>query len=259
MPALHPPAGSIDAGFAKASLDPACAIPREIAGPDARRRFGIYRNNVVLGLIDALATRFPVVRASVGEEFFHETARLYARSQPPRSPVMAQFGDTFPEFLETFPPLAEFPYLGDVARLEVAITRAYHAEDAPGLTPSALVGLGAERLLALSLAVHPAVHCIVSAHPCVTIWEMNHGLRPLDAIAPWCAEDALISRPRFEVQVSRLPPGGALLVNRMRDGAPLVEACNAAMQVPEADLAQILHALLSAGALMHAPSVLEPS
>jgi hypothetical protein len=47
--------------FACALLDAAHAVPATIQGAARRRadrRFAVYRNNVVAGLIDALAQRF---------------------------------------------------------------------------------------------------------------------------------------------------------------------------------------------------------
>jgi len=256
----HPAPPQSDAAFARALLDPGHAPPPAIVGMQAERRFGIYRNNVILSLIDALAVRFPVVRACVGDDFFHETARIYARTHPPRSPLMAEFGDDFASFLATFPPVAELPYLPDIARLEAAITSAFHAPDAPSLCSSALAGLPAERLLEMPVAVHPAVRCLVSRHPCVTILEMNHGVRPLGPIDGLTAEDALVTRPAFEVRVTRLPPGGAQFLAQMVNGAGLADALETALQVPGADLPQILLTLLSAGALVvREPVSLEPN
>ena len=63
--------------FAHALLHPERAVPATIRGAARRgadRRFAVYRNNVITGLIDALAQRFPVVCRLVGEEFFRAMA-----------------------------------------------------------------------------------------------------------------------------------------------------------------------------------------
>jgi hypothetical protein len=90
---------------------------------DPARRFAVYRNNVMVSLIDALADSFPVTQALVGEEFFRAMAGVFARAHPPRSPVMAHYGDGFAGFIEDFQPAASLPYLADVARLEMLRVR----------------------------------------------------------------------------------------------------------------------------------------
>jgi len=57
--------------FAAALLDPDRPTPDNIVASDASertRRFAVYRNNVVTGLIDALRVRFPATERVVGEE-----------------------------------------------------------------------------------------------------------------------------------------------------------------------------------------------
>jgi len=123
---MHQPADFQDF-FARALLDPVHAVPAAIRGAARRRadrRFAVHRNNVVVGLINALAERFPVVSRLVGDEFFRAMARLYATMRPPASPLMMLYGETFPEFIDAFAPAAALPYLGDIARLEYARGRA---------------------------------------------------------------------------------------------------------------------------------------
>lgn len=57
--------------------------PEEVA-----RRCAVYRNTVVVGLVETLATRFPVALRLVGENFFRATARVFTVASPPRTPFM---------------------------------------------------------------------------------------------------------------------------------------------------------------------------
>jgi hypothetical protein len=126
--------------FVAALLDRARAVPGDLRSPSgspAGRRFDVYRNNVFVGLIEALERRYPVCRTLVGEEFFRAMARLYVELSPPRSPVLLTYGSDFAEFVETFPPAASLPYLADVVRLENALVAAFHARDAEPLSTEA--------------------------------------------------------------------------------------------------------------------------
>ncbi len=130
--------------FAQAVQDPASALPQGLTSKGGRNdplRFAVYRNNVHVSLVNALTKGFPVVRALVGEEFFTAMARVFVGQTKPSSPMLFQYGENFPDFIAEFPPAASLPYLSDVARLECAWTRAYHAADDPILTVDALADL----------------------------------------------------------------------------------------------------------------------
>jgi len=216
--------------FAHALLGPERAVPATIRGAARRaadRRFAVYRNNVITGLIDALAQRFPVVCRLVGEEFFRAMARVYVTAQPPSSPLMMLYGGTFPNFIDAFAPAASLPYLGDVARLELARGRAYHAADAVPATPQIFTGLPAEQLGHLRVRVHPSAAIVASAHPIVSIWQVNADPDHAVPIAPWTAEAALVARPFTDVEVRRLPPGAAAFMSCLLGHGAMAEAVEA--------------------------------
>jgi hypothetical protein len=237
--------------FAAALLDPGLAPPAGVLShtPQApAKRFAVYRNTVMASLIDALEARFPAVKRIVGEEFFRASASVFARANPPRSPLMMTYGDEFPDFLEAFEPAAEIAYLADVARVEAARTRAYHAADALPLKASDLADVEAGDLAVLRFELHPSLEIVASAFPVVAIWAMNAGEAPLAAIEDWRGEDAVIIRPALDVEVRRLPAGAAAFLQSLKAGAPLGEAAGIALHAnSDFDLAINLAALVSAG------------
>ncbi len=71
---------SYAAVFAGALLDPDLATPAAVAGPKskaARKRYNVYRNNVTVSLINALAAVFPATLRITGGDFFRAMARFY--------------------------------------------------------------------------------------------------------------------------------------------------------------------------------------
>ena len=123
------------AAFTRAMLRPDLPTPAKVIAPahdSATRRFAVYRNNVIASLSDALETAFPAIRALLGDTNFRNIAGVYCRAHPPTSPIMQQFGADFDVFLGGFEPVKRFPYLPDIANIEIALRRAYHAADNAG-------------------------------------------------------------------------------------------------------------------------------
>lgn len=233
---------AIQHAFVQALLRPA---------PSRDRRVAVYRNNVHASLVAALAARFAVIQRLVGEEFFEAAAVVFIRRWPPSSPVLAEYGSAFADFLESFEPAAGLPYLGDVARLEWARNRAYHAADATTVTIDRLAGVPAERLDAVRLTMHPAAAIVTSPWPIVSIWATNTHDEETRRIGPDApGEIALVTRPALDVFVEPLPPGADLLVAALRRDATLGDAASSALAGDEGfDLAGALSILFRAGAV----------
>jgi hypothetical protein len=237
--------------FAAALLDARKPVPAGVISHTASkpaRRFAVYRNNVVVGLLNALATRFPVTSRIVGEEFFNAMARVFVVAHPPRSPLLATYGNDFPDFIAGFEPAVELTYLADVARLEAARTRAYHAANAEPVDPIQLHTVAPDALGDLRFVLHPSAEVVRSPHPIVTIWAMNSGAKGLGPIAEWRPEDALIARPYLDVEIRALPRGGSAFLVALIAGQTLADAVEAAAtEDADFDLAANLAALIGAG------------
>jgi hypothetical protein len=238
--------------FADALIDGERPVPQGLAawnGPGPERRFGVYRNNVAVGLTGALASRFPATEKIVGEAFFAAMAQEFIRLHPPRSPLLLAYGDELGDFVAGFGPAQSLPYLPDVIRLEAARGHAYHAADAAPLDPAILATVDPERLAGLQFDMHPSASVIRSEHPIVTIWSMNAGDMPLAPVEDWTGEDALVVRPGMIVEVHRLPSGGAIFLSALMRGAGLAEAAETASEASDAfDLSANIAGALQAGA-----------
>jgi len=160
---------------------------------------------------------------------------------------MFQYGDSLPDFIAGFGPTADMPYLADLARLEAARTRAYHAADACPLAPQALADLADTDLLAARLSLHPSVNTVASRYPVTAIWAMNMNLQPLAEIVDWRGDDVVIARPAMDVEVRRFPTGTADFIDALRH-APLGDAAAHAVRAhPDIDITTTFAALLAAG------------
>ncbi|AGK57140.1 hypothetical protein HYPDE_27303 [Hyphomicrobium denitrificans 1NES1] len=240
------------ADFAAALLDPARPAPSGLVGPDgveSPRRFAVYRNNISVALIDALEANFPATCRIVGEEFFRAMAHAFALLEPPASPILLDYGASFPDFIARFAPAESLPYLSHVARIERAWTEAYHAPEASLLDPAILSRVQGDEAAALCFTLHPSVRIVRSQFPALTIWRMNvaDGVpAPVDLDSG--GEDALVTRPDAEVEVRSVPAGGAEFIKALGQGHRLVEAAKAGLhKSAQFDLAANLTALLGAG------------
>lgn len=240
--------------FVAALRDPNQAAPDDICRPNGARtskRFDVYRNNVAVSLIEAVGATYPAVLKLVGEDFFKAATRVYVTQEPPRSPVLLRYGSTFPDFLEAFGPARSVPYLADVARLEWARLTAYHAADAEPLDLEALGTVPPEKLDVVRMGFHPSAALIKSTFPIVSIW--SDILHPEQGIAVDMTrgEEALVVRPRLDVESRILPAAAYPFMKALFDGDTLGRAVQSALAVDDTfDLATHLAGLFQTGAVV---------
>ena len=250
-----------EAGFAAALLAPALPCPlglRAWNGSDPTQRLAVHRNNVMSSLIDALAASFPVTQELVGEEFFRAMAAEFVRRQPPRSRVLARYGDRLPDFIADFEPARSVPYLADLARLEFARIQAYHAADAETLSSAAAVAALSDGAAVgrLHVVCHPSVAVLASRFAIVSIWAAHQGQGDLAELDPLLPEAALVLREGLDVLVLSLPPGAERFVAALQQGRTLAEAVSHALaEAADFDLQALLTLLVRHGAIcaLHLP------
>jgi hypothetical protein len=252
LPLEQAPRSSYAAAFASALVDPECETPDIVAGPAGKcavRRYNVYRNNVTVSLIDALAAIYPAVQRITGVDFFHAMARFHVRATPPTSPLLFEYGRDFPAFIAQYEHARPMPWLADTARIERAWLDAYHAADAEPLSPAALASVPPERLGELVFTAHPATRIVRSHFSVVTIFSGNRAQEPVGQIDASIPEDALITRPGLDVVVRHLPAGGAIFLTSLMAGQSLCEAAAvAAARFPSFDLAANIAGMIQAGA-----------
>jgi hypothetical protein len=221
-------------------------------GSDPARRFAVYRNNVIVSLIDALADTYPVTVQMVGKDFFLAAARGYARLHPPRSPILAHYGEDFGDYLGHLPEAAHLAYMPDLARLEWLYVRAFHAADAEAVTPSAIAAtLSTEVLLSEArLGLHPALAVLKTKYAVVSLWAAHQDVLAINDVDPYTPESALIWRAELRVQIQKIDCGAATFISQLQRGAGLQSAANAVLtEDTEFDLAASLALLIRSGAV----------
>ena len=196
--------------------------------PEARLR--IYRNHLLLTLTEALKATFPVVCRLVDERFFCYAAHEYIAENLPSRPCLVEYGESFPDFLATFPACRELVYLADVARLEWAINLALHAE---GAIPSD------RSILCTSdpaLTLDPSLHLVASQWPIERIWRANQPDRDNDEVISLDAGGArlLVFRRGDRVVITGIEESAHAFLHAIVRGARLAEATIAGRRVAPA-------------------------
>jgi Putative DNA-binding domain len=243
MPALH----DLQTSFAQAVIaDMTPPLPGLVEDrPGARARLQIYRNHYLVTLVDALQATFPVVCQIAGEAAFRSLARAFVMTAPPASPCLFEYGGGLPEVLERHFP--DFPYLGDLARLEWAINVAFHALDAPAAVPSSSAGRSRHHVRA-----HPSCRLVASPYPIDRIWAAcseAHG-RPERACLDAGAVHLLVYRSGVDVGWMRLPPVAFVFVGVLIIDGSLRKACALAHALDPAFMpAELLAAMVESGAV----------
>lgn len=214
------------------------AIDGPVAGAIA-----VYRNTVLHGAVEALRSNYPVVAQIVGDEMFEGVAVEYASANPPRSPVLALYGEAFPDWLKQQEWVADLPYLPDVAtveRLHVECLMAADAEQACG-DPSEL----SDRRLAL----HPAVRFTWLQAPGMSIWLAHQQPVPSEIAPEWKPEGALFARPSpFTLHAPRIGASAHRILFGVRLGERAGQSMAAAARLyPDADAKAVFVSLLNMG------------
>lgn len=226
-------------------------------GIPAKDRLRIYRNNTFITLAEALAATFPVIKRLIGEDCFTFAAQRFTKIHPPRPGPLFEFGESFPDFLRDFEPVANLEYLPDVGHLEWAMNTAYHAAEAVPLNPAELKSVPNAQHPELRFALHPSRSLLMSPYPIHRIWQANQADAHDATVALDHGAKLLVVRPHSEVLVHALDQGEFGFLLALGAGQTVAVSAAAAIRTdPAFDLNRAMVKLLNSGvftAFSHGP------
>ena len=215
-----------------------------------------YHGNGAANGARALAAAYPTVCTLVGAADFEPLARELWAAQPPTCGDLAQWGESLGAMLDAHPALADWPYLGDCARLDWAVHQCERAADA-SFDAASLARLGDTDPQRLHLQLRPGLAVLVSRWPVVTIHEAHRGAAAPEALATardalqaGVAESAVVCRMGWRAQPHRIDSTTVTWMQHLLAGDSLADALNAVADLSDAapfDLAAWLHTALAAG------------
>ena len=222
------------------------------AGLSGARRLGIYQHGVAIGFRDALGGVFEVIKKLVGDDYFAHVAESYIQTHPSTSGNVHDFGENFPEYLETFQGLETLPYLPDVARLEWAYHSAFHSPMGEMLNISKLAQVPESQQNQLTLLLSPACYLLRSNFPVLRIWQINQeAAYNDDSSANSNGDDSVdlneggvelaIVREGKQIAFHSLNPGAFAMLEAISFGETFNVSCEAALNIdPDCDVGEIL-------------------
>ena len=137
----------------------------------ADKVFQVYRNNYFLSLTEALKSVYVSVEKLVGEGFFAFAADGYIRRFPSRSGNLHDFGLRFNDYLSELEEATDLPYLPDVAQIDWAWHKAYHAGDAESIQVNRLAEIDPVDYGRLEFEFHPSLTCLCSNYSIHEVWH----------------------------------------------------------------------------------------
>lgn len=223
---------------------------------NAEHRYALYRGNLSVTWTKTLAAAYPVVLALVGEEFFGGLARAYGRAHPSDDGDLNRFGAHFATFLRSFPHVADYPYLPDMAALEWKLHLAHYAPPAHALSAAQLSAIAPEQIETARFTLHPAAHLLASPWAVAPLWlahQPDSGVDFPDDMAT--ASHAVVVRPAWRAGVQPLSAASHAALRVLQEGGDFGAALDAAFELDDNfDVAASLqhwlaHALLVESAL----------
>ena len=186
----------------------------------------IYANNTRGAETMALAAAYPACLRILGETCFNGLARRFIGQTPSTTPDLNLYGEHLGDLLEDWtrsePQLAEYAYLGDLARLEWLCHTAYYAADDPPFDFTALSQCGDDKQEQICFHLGHSIGLIQSEYPIMAIRELNLSDDPAESVADEAQTSYLVvSRPAFQAEVSRIDEQGFRLLQACQAGHTL--------------------------------------
>jgi hypothetical protein len=210
---------SLDAG----GLDPSEALTTDAA--TARVRLGAYVGGYPARLEEALAEAFPALRHVLGADAFHGLVARYLPHVPAGIYNLNDVGANLPAYVAEDALAHGLPLAPDLARLELAVQRAFHATLAPAFDRTPLAAWTPVDWEQAVLRFQRGVAVVRSRWPIHDVWKAR--TQPRDAMgsgldAP--AQDVVVFRRAWRVAVDAVDADEAGVLDGLLRGERLGEA-----------------------------------
>jgi hypothetical protein len=227
---------------------PLAVVMPLVGGIEPAQRLEIHRRHYQSSLVTSLRERYPASAWLVGADVLTEAAHAFVRSNPPRRPCIAEYGEEFPTFLAQHGRLGALPYVQSFAELEWAVAQVSIAIDRPAVSWSQVAAMEPHALLASKVSLQPGIRYQRSEWPIDELMTMYLSESAPDTYALHSASRCLEVRgARGELRIDRLDAASFVFRQALLEGQPLGDAAETALDCDQAfDTGQALAALIAA-------------
>lgn len=203
------------------------------AGSDAAvlRGLRVHANTISHARLVALEETFPRTRAYLGEGEFNRLSRRFVDEGGAQRRSPGDIGAGFPGWLVD-------PRAGDLARIEWAWLKSYHAADVAALTFADLHGLCEADLLGLPVRRHPATRIVALASDAAPL---------IDRAFAADTRALLVTRPEADVRLFAIEPAAIEALEMAEEIVPIGNLI-ARLTEQHPDGAAAIAALINTGA-----------
>ncbi len=232
--------------------DAAALLPELVGNAvPAATRVEVYRNNARQICRKALANTYPVVEQLVGDAVFRSLALAYLDEHPSRSGDLQHFGREFSATLDALYRGSRYDYLGDIARLELAVEAALLEPEAGTLDLDALADVPPDRLGDVVFNPAPSLRLVGSRYPLLSIWRAHQPNAEQSVDLSSGAEYVAVRRVGDEVEMRLIDRAAFILGGALDGGASLNQVWDALPDDVREILPGALRTLSLAGGLSH--------
>jgi hypothetical protein len=210
-------------------------------GMASYERLEVYREQFWLRHLASIDEDFPTLTWVVGgAQAFRELATAYLRACPPRTWDLQRLGIDLPSYLAGHPRWADDPLARDAARLDWAFMEAFDAADSPPFDPRVLASTPEDAWPGARIDLHASLGLLSLAHP---VHELRDAVRrggvSLERPAPARTHLVVYRDAACFLRAAAVDPVAFELLETLRGGVPLGEACEAAARTSRRDPTEI--------------------
>ncbi len=191
----------------------------------------IYRHNVSANLINTLLAAYPLIVRLVGEPFFRSAAKAYIEDYPSRSANLHDYGEYFSDFLATYSPVKNLPYLTEVATFEWICHTLHFAADPVPFDIKILEMISPLQYEHLHFMLHPASHVMQFHYPLLRIIDLCKGEVNEHIDVNEGGIQLLIIRRDLEIMLVPLTLADYTFLTAIQTGSSLLASLEAALQI----------------------------
>jgi hypothetical protein len=197
----------------------------------------IYRRNLQANAHRALTISFPTVFELLDSDISENLVYQFIRNSPPNQGDWAQWGESFPHFLENTEQGGNYPYIADCAKLDWYIHCALKGSDQT-LVETSLQILSESEPEQIFIEFNSNVKVLNTVYPIADIFDAHH--HDEEAQRKVAMENAkkylsgkyseqvvMIYRPELQPKVTSLSKGEGIFMNVLLAGGSLEKALNA--------------------------------